>query len=98
MASGTVRLSPVPMLYSTYQTSDDLIAPLRLLADAALNMLQGPWEQFSRQIMGRHALATLEMISRFRLSHHRPSYEVDSVTVGNRQVAVTEEPALVTPF
>jgi polyhydroxyalkanoate depolymerase len=86
------------LLYSTYQTSDDLIAPLRLFAEAAINMLQGPWEQFSRQFMGRHAVATLEMISRFRLSHHRPSYEVDSVTVGNRQVAVTEEAAWVTPF
>ena len=60
------------MLYSAYQTSDDLMAPLRLFADATLNMLQGPWEQFSRQVMGRHAIATLEMISRFRLSH-RPS-------------------------
>src|SRR5947209_5249389 len=88
----------VAMLYSVYQSSDDLMAPLRLFADAARSMLQGPWEQFSRQLMGRHALATLEMMSRFRLSHHRPAYEVDGVTVGNQEVAVTEEPALVTPF
>jgi poly(3-hydroxybutyrate) depolymerase len=88
----------VPMLYSVYQTSDDLMTPLRLFADAARNVLQGPWESFSRQLMGRHAIASLEMISRFRLTHHRPSYEIDSITVGNQEVPVTEEAALTTPF
>ncbi len=88
----------VVMLYSVYQTSDDLLAPLRLFADAARAMLQGPWEHFSRQLIGRHALASLEMIARFRLTHHRPAYEVDSVVVGNAEVAVSEEAALVTPF
>jgi polyhydroxyalkanoate depolymerase len=88
----------VPMLYSVYQTSDDLMTPLRLFADAARNVLQGPWESFSRQLMGRHAIASLEMISRFRLTHHRPSYEIDSITVGNQEVPVTEEAALMTPF
>jgi polyhydroxyalkanoate depolymerase len=37
-------------------------------------------------------------VGRAGLTHTRPSYEIDTVTVGNREVAVTEEAACVTPF
>ncbi len=42
--------------------------------------------------------AAYELIARAGLTHARPPYGIDSVTVGNREVAVTEEAALVTPF
>jgi polyhydroxyalkanoate depolymerase len=46
----------------------------------------------------RNLTAAYEMISRARLTHTRPDYGIRSVMVGNREVAVTEEPAHVTPF
>nr|WP_246810219.1 polyhydroxyalkanoate depolymerase [Methyloligella sp. GL2] len=42
--------------------------------------------------------AGFELVSRAELSHTRPNYGIESVTVGNREVAVTEEPALTLPF
>ncbi len=42
--------------------------------------------------------AAYELIARAGLTHVRPPYGIDSVMVGNREVAVTEEAADVTPF
>jgi polyhydroxyalkanoate depolymerase len=42
--------------------------------------------------------AAWEMMARVGLTHHRPSYDIDYVQVGNQTATVTEEPALVTPF
>ncbi len=38
------------------------------------------------------------MISRAKLTHARPAFGIGSVTVGNREVAVVEQPAMQTPF
>ena len=46
----------------------------------------------------RNLTAAYELISRAGLTHERPPFGIDRVTVGNREVAVTEEPAHVTPF
>jgi polyhydroxyalkanoate depolymerase len=46
----------------------------------------------------RNLSAAYELLARAGLTHTRPDYGIPSVTVGNREVAVTEEPALVTPF
>jgi polyhydroxyalkanoate depolymerase len=42
--------------------------------------------------------AACELLARAKLSHSRPSYGIDTVRVGNREVEVTEEPLAVTPF
>jgi polyhydroxyalkanoate depolymerase len=42
--------------------------------------------------------AGYEVIARTGLTHTRPAYSIDSVMVANREVAVTEEAADVTPF
>ena len=42
--------------------------------------------------------AALEMLSRFRLSHRRPAFGINSVRIGGQRVAVREEVALDLPF
>ena len=42
--------------------------------------------------------AAYELITRAGLTHERPPYGIDSVRVGNREVAVHEEAVQVTPF
>ena len=46
----------------------------------------------------KNLTAAYELIARAGLTHVRPPYGIDSVMVGNREVAVTEEAADVTPF
>lgn len=85
------------MLYQAYQTYVDASEPLRAMARAAIsvtNMLPG-----LRALGGRQNLsALLEMTSRSRLTHTRPSYAIDRVKVGKHDVAVREETALSLPF
>jgi poly(3-hydroxybutyrate) depolymerase len=86
------------MLYQAYQAHCDLIAPVRafavgMAASAARNVLG-----WADQPAVRNLSAAYELIARAGLTHRRPSFEIDWVTVGNREVAVRERPARVTPF
>lgn len=84
------------MLYQMYQWQDDLLAPLRVFArHARFNGLPG-----STTLPGHfnYLDANMEMLARFRLSHHRPDFGIESVKVGGQPVAVTEEVALDLPF
>ena len=86
------------MLYQAYQAHSDIMAPVRSLAGMAVQTLT----PVSALGVGNGALRNLtaayELISRAGLTHHRPDFGIDSVIVGNREVAVTEEAALRTPF
>ncbi|WP_439815136.1 polyhydroxyalkanoate depolymerase [Zavarzinia sp. CC-PAN008] len=85
------------MLYSTYQTTNDLFEPARALARVTKGIL-ALWPDAVDYAPVRQWSAAWEMVSRAQLTHHRPPYDIDHVTVGNREVAVVEEAAMVTPF
>ena len=85
------------MLYLAYQAQSDLMNPARMLAQSALVAL-------GAKVMAGHPVdwgataAAYEMVTRAGLTHERPSYQIDSVREGNRDVPVTEEVVLGTPF
>ncbi|TPE52982.1 polyhydroxyalkanoate depolymerase [Amaricoccus solimangrovi] len=83
------------MLYQTYQMQDDLIGQLRYAATWFRSMLA--WGGGACAPM-RRLDATLELIQRFRLTQTRPDFHIRPVTVGNREVPVTEEVVLDLPF
>jgi poly(3-hydroxybutyrate) depolymerase len=85
------------MLYQTYQNQVDLTQPWRSGAASALKYLNLVPQGVSDMLVGRLA-AALELISRSSLTYKRPPYGIDSVQVGNRQLAVTEEVVHATPF
>jgi poly(3-hydroxybutyrate) depolymerase len=86
------------MLYYAYQAQDDLMDPFRVFARSALDAMEGSWlAKANLPFMGNVA-AAYELISRARLTHHRPPYGIDSVKAGNRDVKVTEEVVFSTPF
>ncbi|MEI9886866.1 MAG: polyhydroxyalkanoate depolymerase [Rhizomicrobium sp.] len=86
------------MLYDAYQAQSDLLAPLRAwagLTSAALrNTCAGP----SANYILKSVSAAAEIVNRAHLIHERPSYEIDSVEVEGRTVAVHEEAAFESPF
>jgi polyhydroxyalkanoate depolymerase len=83
------------MMYLAYQTQANLMAPLRALAEQALPGLK---QAAGDNPFLRGFAAATEMLSRAGLSHGRPPYGIRHVRMGNREIAVTEEPAHVTPF
>ncbi len=85
------------MLYLGYQTHADIMVPVRSWALTGLEILS-PWAATERLKHLRNLTAAYELIARIGLTHVRPPFKIPSVRMGNRDVAVTEEPLDVTPF
>jgi poly(3-hydroxybutyrate) depolymerase len=84
------------MLYALYQATADLAQPVRAWAMNAGGMAVGAG---ALGVSGLRPIeAACEMISRATLTHRRPSFGIDTVTMGNREVAVQEEATLTKPF
>jgi poly(3-hydroxybutyrate) depolymerase len=86
------------MLYQAYQAHCDIMGPLRTLAGRAAMAVGVPLTGLTDNALLRNLTAVYELIARAGLTHARPPFAIDTVTVGNREVAVREEPAQVTPF
>lgn len=85
------------MLYLAYQTQADLMLPVRAFAQAGLDFLN-TFTAAGNSPTIRNLTAAYELVTRATLTHTRPPYGIESVHVGNREVAVTEEALDVTPF
>jgi polyhydroxyalkanoate depolymerase len=85
------------MLYLAYQTQADIMEPVRNLARAGLDAL-GPLAARQELQLLRNVTAAYELIARAGLTHVRPSYGIETVPVGSREVAVSEERVASTPF
>jgi poly(3-hydroxybutyrate) depolymerase len=83
------------MMYQAYQLQSDLISPLRL---AAQHLSASLWLRETEGSLVRKVAAACDVISRLRLTHSRPPYQIHGVTVGEREYAVTEETVLTLPF
>src|ERR1700726_409950 len=84
------------MLYLAYQLQTDIMEPIRSWAGRAANSGGAPL--LSDHPAMRNLTAVYELIARAGLTHVRPPFGVDRVSVGNREVAVREASARVTPF
>jgi len=86
------------MLYQAYQAHSDIMIPVRSWAGTALRTLGQPVMGIADNAVLRNLTAAYELIARAGLTHARPAFGVDGVTVGNREIAVHEHAALTTPF
>jgi poly(3-hydroxybutyrate) depolymerase len=73
------------------------MGPLRALASGAIAAIGIPPTGLTNTPL-RNLTAVYELIARAGLTHERPAFGIDTVMVGNRPVAVSEEAALTTPF
>ncbi len=86
------------MLYQAYQAHSDIMVPIRALAGVALEHTRTRMNGAAKPSVMSNLTAAYELIARAGLTHVRPAYGIDSVMVGNREVAVTEDPVERTPF
>ena len=83
------------MMYQAYQLQSDLISPLRLTAQ---HLSASLWLKETEGSLMRKVAAACDVISRMRLTHSRPPYQIHQIKVGEREYAVTEETVLTLPF
>jgi poly(3-hydroxybutyrate) depolymerase len=91
------------MIYMNYQASADIMDPFRALArsmaDALPHLAPGHIEDSGQgPTWLRSFWAGCQLVARSGMSHKRPSFEINTVRAGNREVPVTEEALLRTPF
>jgi poly(3-hydroxybutyrate) depolymerase len=86
------------MIYLGFQAFQSMMEPYRLAAEATVDILRRPMPDIYDNPWRRYMVAGSEILARARLAHTRPPFGIDSVTVGNRQVEVMEEPVSHTPF
>jgi polyhydroxyalkanoate depolymerase len=86
------------VLYQAYQRQRDLTAPARALAGLATWTLGELPSSWTDNRLVRPLAAGYEMIERAHLTHERPAFGIESVTVGGEELPVREEIAVSTPF
>jgi polyhydroxyalkanoate depolymerase len=84
------------MLYQAYQAHTDIMVPVRAWAGMAINAF-APMNGMSGPGI-KNLTAAYELIARAGLTHVRPPFGIDTVTVGNEEMPVAEEAVQVTPF
>ncbi len=84
------------MLYQAYQAHSDIMVPVRTWAGMAISAF-APMNGMSGPGI-KNLTAAYELISRAGLTHVRPPFGIDTVTVGNEEIPVVEQAAHVTPF
>jgi len=95
------RFAPPPqgaMIYQAYQAHSDLMWPLRTVAKNSLPALQRARNIPGEDMALRKLAAACEVFVLAALTHERPAFRIESVTIGEREVAIVEERTLVTPF
>jgi poly(3-hydroxybutyrate) depolymerase len=86
------------MMYQAYQAQDDFLSPFRDAAQSAIDAFTYFGFAKLNPPFLKNLTASFEMLTRARLSHARPGFEIPTVTVGNREVEVREEAVHSTPF
>src|ERR1700737_5513863 len=86
------------MLYHAYQVQSDVMGPVRAWAGRALQTIGSGPSGIAGNGVVPNPTAAYELIARAGLTHDRPAFGIDRVTVGNREVAVRERAVLATPF
>jgi polyhydroxyalkanoate depolymerase len=91
------------MLYFGYQASADALDPVRAMArmmgGALPELLPGRIEAGPGRVSWLRAFwAACQIVARGGLSHRRPNFDISSVMIDGREIAVTEEAWSETPF
>ena len=90
-----IRTGP-SMLYASYQMHSDMMGPMRAVAASSAAVL-GVWDTGPSSAV-RHLSAACELLARTKLTHRRPAFGIDTVTVAGREIGIHEAAAQVTPF
>ncbi len=85
-------------LYQLYDLSHAMMAPMRLAAETAQTVFQNPFLPTSYTSFGRAVAAGAELIERTTRRFGKPTFDLHSTVIGDRQIEVVEEVVKTKPF
>ena len=85
-------------MYKAYQAQSDLMWPLRTLARMTAPLFLDNTFGLAGMAPNRRMAAVCKLIALSEVTHRRPDWNITSVMVDGRSVAVTEEVITSTPF
>ncbi|HEX5372443.1 MAG TPA: polyhydroxyalkanoate depolymerase [Aquabacterium sp.] len=96
------------MLYATYDLHQHLADPLRLMSRQAAEWLHQvlpsgppqatPHELAAGGLLARRLAGAVDVFSRWRLTHTRPAFGIETVQSGGQTCGIIEESVMSTPF
>ncbi|HEY1392963.1 MAG TPA: polyhydroxyalkanoate depolymerase [Methylibium sp.] len=86
------------MLYQAFQAYTDLLTPAQMAARACAALMDDPRFGLHGTPDVRRLSAACEVFSRLRMTHHRPSFGIDSVAVDGHDISVEIRTVCGTPF
>jgi poly(3-hydroxybutyrate) depolymerase len=86
------------MLYQLYETQRAMMAPFAEFASASAKLYSHPLSPFAHVPMSQRLSAGFDLLHRLAKEYEKPPFGITSATVGDVEVAVQEQVALVKPF
>jgi poly(3-hydroxybutyrate) depolymerase len=86
------------VLYHLYELNRAALSPARAAADAYRLLFRNPLNPAYHTPLGKSAAAALELFERTTRRYHRPSWGIDKIEIGGREVAVRERIVASKPF
>ncbi len=86
------------MLYHLYELNQAALSPARAAADAYRLLFRNPLNPASHTPLGKGAAAVLELFERTTRRYRKPAWDIASIEVDGREVAVRERVLLKKPF
>ena len=86
------------MIYDWYESQRAILSPLADFAQAASKFYTNPLWPLSQAPSMQRVSASYELMHRLLKSYEKPAFDVSSVRIDGRDVAVQERVALDKPF
>ncbi|MDB6062306.1 MAG: polyhydroxyalkanoate depolymerase, partial [Verrucomicrobiaceae bacterium] len=88
-----------PLMYQMYQAYDDLTSPIRHAARISAPLFDESSPLWGKSSLVRNVVGgALKTTALLGLTFKRPPFGIDSVISGGKEIPVTEEVAMITPF
>jgi poly(3-hydroxybutyrate) depolymerase len=86
------------MLYQIYETQRALMSPFSEFAAASAKLYNHPLSPFAHTPLSQRVSAGFDLLHRLAKEYEKPQFQITSAKVGEVDVAVQEQVAMVKPF
>ncbi|TAL20954.1 MAG: polyhydroxyalkanoate depolymerase, partial [Aquabacterium sp.] len=86
------------MLYHLYETQRAFLSPFSEFASASSKLYAHPLSPFSHAPGAQRMAASFDLVHRLTKEYEKPTFGINTVQVGETEVAVQEQAAVEKPF